>query len=59
MLEIFVHVVKETEGAFLVSDGEVEVWIPRSLVRNADEVVEGEDMEIVIPLWKAEELELL
>ena len=58
-VEVFVDVLKDTGMSFLVSDGDVEEWVPHSLVENRDEVEEGASMEILIPRWKAEELGLV
>lgn len=38
----------ETERAFLLFDGDKEVWVPKSLVEN------NEDGTFTMPLWLAE-----
>lgn len=59
--EVFVEIVNVTDGAFLVSDGDHEGWVGKSLVANDDknEIEIGDSLHLEIPLWKAEELELV
>ena len=45
--EIEAELVKETEGAYLINDGTVECWIPKSLVEKTD------DGFFVMPEWLA------
>lgn len=44
-----------TEDAILVSDGDREVWIPKSLVESPeiDELIVGASIDLVIPDWLA------
>lgn len=51
----------ETEDALLITfeDGN-EHWIPKSLIHDDSEVSKkGDEGIVVIPLWKAEKLELV
>ena len=60
---IEVEVVAISDGAVLVSDGDEEVWVPFSLIsRDSDigaESERGESGTLIIPEWKAYELELI
>lgn len=58
IVEVDVDIVNVTEGAFLVSDGDNEGWVGRSLVANDDknEFEAGDTVTLHIPQWKAEEL---
>jgi hypothetical protein len=58
-VEVFVDVLKDTGMSFLVSDGDIEDWVPHSLVANRDDVEEGASLEITIPVWKAKEIGLV
>lgn len=51
------RVLRETErGGLLVDCDGLEVWIPRSQVDDKSEVWrEGDEGELVIPLWLAED----
>jgi hypothetical protein len=59
---LMLDILRETEAAFLVSDGDREVWLPKSQIGNADEL-EGvncmEDIEVIVPEWLAEEKGLI
>lgn len=44
----------ETDGAYLVSDGINDIWLPKSQVREFRQVGRrGSDYEFVIPEWLA------
>ncbi len=46
---------RPNEDAVLVSDGDQDVWIPRSQIKDQedDDLEEGEDTSIWIPEWLA------
>ena len=45
---------RETDRAFLVVIGDEEVWLPKSLVSDADDYEEGdEDVCLSVPEWFA------
>ncbi len=52
-IEITCDVLRETEQAYLVHDGNVEAWIPKSQVSDESENL-GEITSIFIPEWLAE-----
>jgi RNase P/RNase MRP subunit p29 len=55
-----VTVVKETKNAFLISNGDREEWIPKSLVGRTSEVErEGDTGMIRIPEWLAKDRGLI
>ena len=60
MTEVDVEILKVGENALLVTDGDKEAWIPFSLISPHSEINEEsseEDVgEILIPVWKAEEV---
>jgi len=43
----------ETDEAYLVSDGDNDIWLPKSQVQSA-RLISGDDWEFEIPLWLAE-----
>ena len=55
-VEICCDILKETDEAFLVRQGDLEVWVPKSqFVENPDEYMEGdENVSFSIPIWLAE-----
>jgi len=55
--EIWLEIVRETDGAYLVGDGDQEVWLPKSQVAIIDKK-EGFSF-FSIPQWLAEEKELV
>jgi hypothetical protein len=57
-VEITVEIVKETDMAYLVKDGDVEVWLPKSQIRG-EEDLQGGIVELIIPEWLAEEKDLI
>lgn len=60
IVEVCVDIVKDTGLAFLVTDGDVEKWIPYKWVENCDDLDEGDvAVDIHIPRWKAKDLELV
>jgi len=48
---------RETELAILFFDGKRETWLPKSQLKDITRY--SDEVEIVIPLWLAEERELL
>ena len=63
MVRIEVEVIKMHDQSMLVEyEGEQE-WIPYSLIEDESEITEfseeGDEGELVIPRWKAEELGLI
>jgi hypothetical protein len=61
--EIDVRVKRQGEEAVLVTDDALEVWVPHSLIDEDSDItadsVEGDEGTLIIPQWKAEELELV
>lgn len=53
-VELELDLKHETEDAYLVSDGDEDVWLPKSLVRSVDEL-EGDTVLITIPEWLAKD----
>ncbi len=47
-VDIDVEIRRETERAFLVFDGKIELWLPKRYVRNNQD-----DGTITIPEWLA------
>lgn len=63
MVEINVTVVRQRDAAVLVEDeGGTQGWVPHSLIDDESEInadsEESDEGILVIPEWKAEELEL-
>jgi hypothetical protein len=62
IIDVVLDIVRETADAFLVSDGDREVWLPKSQIGNADEM-EGlghaENVTLVLPEWLATEKGLI
>lgn len=54
-ITIFVRqVVRETGRAFLFLTEDGEVWVPKSVIEDADEIAEGDDdLEIEVAEWFA------
>jgi hypothetical protein len=61
--EIDVEVVATRETAIMVTDGDVKVWIPHSLIHEDSSITadseKGDSGTLVIPQWKAEEAGLV
>lgn len=52
--------VRESDEAILVSDGTIELWVPKSVVDDDSEVyADGTDGELVVAEWWAEKNALL
>jgi hypothetical protein len=58
-IDIFVEILEETNDAFCISDGDREGWIGKTLVANLEDIEGCKSGEIRIPVWKAEELEMV
>ena len=49
------EIVKETDRAILVSDGDTKAWLPKSQIETTEQIVVGKTMTITVPDWLAEE----
>ena len=58
IVEITAEIIKQTDFAILIDDGEVRVWLPKNQIEQIDRVYEN-CAEISIPEWLAEEKELI
>ena len=58
-VEIAVEILQETDMAYLVSDGAVDCWIPKSQVKDYGTSTDGVIDCIFIPEWLAMEKELI
>jgi hypothetical protein len=63
-VEIDVDLIHHHNDAMLVSDGDIEVWVPYSLVDEDESTITrqskaGESGTVVIPEWKAVKLGLV
>lgn len=54
--EITVEIKVETDKAILVSDGDVEAWLPKSQIVERIDLKDGY-AELIIPEWLAEDKE--
>ena len=55
-VEIDVEVLRSTEKALKVTDGDTEEWIPKSQIYSDDELVnDGHSKNITLPFWLAED----
>lgn len=58
-----VTVVRETEKALLCKSADFEVWIPKSQLHEDSEITasstEGDSGTLIIPLWLAEDKDLV
>jgi hypothetical protein len=57
-IEIECEVLRETEAAYLIHDGNTEAWIPKSQISDISEGL-GQITSIFIPEWLAEKNDLL
>lgn len=56
VVEIKVVIERETQMAFLVNDGDEDIWIPKSQVKNSKTHRTGNDYcKMTISLWIAEQ----
>ena len=58
IIEVAVDVKAKTDKAYLVTDGTVEEWIPRSMIEDECEE-NGEISSIFIPEWLAQKKGLI
>lgn len=54
LIEIYAEVKAKTEKAYMISDGDIEAWVPLSHIENIELLANGV-WEIVIPEWLAQE----
>lgn len=57
-VELYVELKRETEAAYLFSDGINSFWLPKSQIIEMEHK-KGEDYEIVIPEWLAAKKEII
>ncbi len=61
--EVEVEVLRQGDAAVQVTDGDVKAWVPYSLIDDDSEINadsdEGDEGTLIIPQWKAEELNLV
>lgn len=50
--------VRQTDAAILVNVEDVEVWLPKSQIDYTEDAFPGEEIDIVLPEWLANEKEL-
>jgi hypothetical protein len=50
-VDLEVEILRETPGAFLITDGENECWLPKSQTRLLGR--EGRDAQVQVPEWLA------
>ena len=50
-VEIYAELRRETENAYLFSDGVSEFWLPKSQIETTH--IKGRDYEIEMPEWLA------
>ena len=53
MIDITVEIIHETDAAFLVNDGDEDVWVPKSQIENNEDLYVGCCDVIYIPVWLA------
>ena len=62
MEEYLFEKIAETDRAILVSDGDVECWLPKSQIEipeDCEDAEKGDMITIYIPDWLAKENELI
>jgi len=54
-VEIDLELIRKSPAAYLVSDGEIEEWLPKSQVEvdSNDDLEEGQTYLFIIPEWLA------
>jgi hypothetical protein len=55
--EFYLHLIRDTDKAFLFTDGVEEYWLPKSQVEVT--LVKDKDYEVLVPEWLAKEKELI
>lgn len=53
MVEIDVEVIAKTDAAILITDGDMETWIPLSQIFDLEDYEEDNSYTIEIPVWLA------
>ncbi len=56
-IEITVEILRESDRAILVSDGDVQEWLPKSQIEYEGEV--GQTVVVTIPTWLAQDKNLI
>lgn len=63
LAEVEVTVIKRGLSAVLVSDGDIDRWVPHSLIHEDSDITAdspvGTEGSLVLPEWKAAELGLV
>ena len=59
LIEVAVTILHETVMAFLVDDGINQVWLPKSQIKDHEDISIGETLEIEIPEWLAIDKEII
>jgi len=59
MVEIFGAIIRETDMGILFSDGDREVWLPKSQIIYDEDAGEGDDVTVEMPQWLAFDKELI
>lgn len=59
LIELSLDLVKKSDGALLVSDGDNEAWLPKSLIEYDEEPERGRSIDIELPEWLAIEKGLI
>lgn len=57
--EVTCDIIHETEKAYLIDDGDKQVWVPKSMVDHNDYAVESKAVTMSIATWIAEEQGLI
>jgi hypothetical protein len=53
LIEISFDLIAMSNSALPVSDGDVEAWIPKSLIEYNEEPSRGDSIDIKLPEWLA------
>ena len=53
LIELSLDLVKMSNEALLVSDGDNEAWLPKSLIEYDEEPDRGDSIDIKLPEWLA------
>jgi len=54
-VELELELLHQTDDAYLLSDGDTEAWVPRSLVSSLEEGDDEDTVIVTIPEWLAKE----
>lgn len=58
-VEIIAEVKKESDGVFLLFDGSIEQWVPKSKLEHSHDPQIGETIAFEMPEWLAIEKEFV